>query len=122
MDDGFDIGFLLFPGLTQLDLTGPARVICYGPYFRLPPGRWTARVRLAFSPHCMGAPLALEMHGEAQRGHCRFRVPRAGLFEAVFPFVIPSAREALELRLVSERGAIEGALGIELAVLTPVSG
>ncbi len=27
MDDGFDIGFLLFPGLTQLDLTGPAQVL-----------------------------------------------------------------------------------------------
>jgi len=27
MDGVFDIGFLLFPGLTQLDLTGPAQVL-----------------------------------------------------------------------------------------------
>jgi hypothetical protein len=109
------------PAPRVLDLTGPARVLCYGPYFRLPPGHWKARVKLAFSPRCKDAPLALEMHGEARHGRCRFRVPGAGLYEAVFPFVIPSPREAIEIRLVSERGAIEGALGIEHATLTPIS-
>jgi hypothetical protein len=108
------------PAPRILDLTGPARVLVYGPYFRLPPGRWSATVRLAFSPWCRGAPMALQMHGGAQCGGCRFRVPRAGVFEAVFGFSVGSAFEALEMRLVSERGAIEGALGIEGLVLTPV--
>ena len=109
------------PAPRVLNLTGPAQVLCYGPYFRLPPGHWTARVKLAFSPGCKDAPLALEMHGEARHDRCRFRVPRAGLFEAMFRFAITSPHEAIEIRLVSERGAIEGALGIEHAVLTPVT-
>jgi hypothetical protein len=58
------------------------------------------------------------MHSNDLLGHCRFRIPRAGVFEAAFPFTNPSARDGIELRLVSERGAIEGTLGIEQAVLT----
>ncbi len=107
------------PAPRVLDLTGPSRVLAYGPYFRLAPGRWTARVMLAFSPSCRKAPLAIEMHGSALFARRRFQVPRAGMFWAAVPFDVPSAREAIELRLVSERGAIEGTLGIDHVVLTP---
>jgi len=107
------------PAPRVLDLTGPSRVLAYGPYFRLAPGRWTARVMLAFSPSCREAPFAIEMHGSALFGRRRFHVPRAGVFWAAVPFDVPSAREAIELRLVSERGAIEGTLGIDHVALTP---
>jgi hypothetical protein len=104
-----------------LQLAGPARVLVYGPYFRLAAGRWTARATVAFSPTCRGAPMALELHGstgEIARRH--FPVREAGLFAVVLPVVVPSAHEPLEVRLVTERGAIEGELGIDRIEFTPM--
>jgi hypothetical protein len=102
-----------------LDMTGPARVIAYGPYFALPCGRWTIRTTLAVSPASRGAPLALELHGANQLGRFAFSVDRPGLFAATFVVTVPSSREPLEFRLVTERGAIEGTLGIDRIDLTP---
>ena len=102
-----------------LDLTGPARVVAYGPYYALPPGSWTIRATLAFSPASRGMPLALELHGANLIGGVRFAVEQAGLFAASFTVVVPSSREPLELRLITERGAIEGTLGIDRIDLMP---
>jgi hypothetical protein len=108
------------PAPRVIDLTGPSRVLVYGPYLRLPAGRWSARAVLAFSPQCAGTPFTVELHGSARFGHCRFVVAQAGVFAVTFPVTVPSAREALEMRLVSQRGAIEGILGLEGIAFTPV--
>ncbi len=102
-----------------LDLTGPARVLAYGPYYALPAGRWTMRAILAFSPSSRGASLALELHGATELARFQFTVDQPGLFAASLPVTIPSPREPLEMRLVTERGAIEGTLGIDRAEFIP---
>ncbi len=107
------------PAPAILDLTGPTRVIVYGPYFHLAPGRWIATARMAFSPWACGTSLALEFHGTALLGNCRFPVERAGLFRVDLPISIPSASEAIELRLVLQQGAIEGHLGLDDIHLMP---
>lgn len=104
-----------------LDMTGPARVVAYGPYYALPSGSWTVRATLAFSPASRGMPLALELHGANVLGGVRFPVEQAGLFAASFIVVVPSSREPLEIRLLTERGAIEGTLGIDRIDLMPTA-
>jgi hypothetical protein len=107
------------PAPRVLDLTGPSRVLAYGPYFHLPPGRWTARAMVAFSPECRGAPFSFELHGSAEFGRCNFGVDHPGVFIVTWKVTVPSAREALEIRLVSQRGAIEGTLGIDHVEFVP---
>lgn len=102
-----------------VDLTGPARVIVYGPYFHLAPGRWIATAQMAFSSGACGMVLALEFHGAAPLGRCRFQVERAGVFRVDLPIAIGSASEAIELRLVLQHGAIEGHLGLDDIHLIP---
>jgi hypothetical protein len=102
-----------------IELTGPARVLVYGPYCHLPPGRWAARATLAFSQSCRGAPFALEVLSTKELGRVRFRVPQAGLFEVACSAYVPSSAEPLEMRLVTERGAIDGTLGIDRVEFRP---
>jgi hypothetical protein len=105
-----------------IDLTGPARVLVYGPYLHLPAGHWTARATVAFSKACQGASFALELLAGTELGRVRFRVPQAGLFEIACPALVPAEAEPLEMRLVAERGAIEGTLGIDRVELHPEAG
>lgn len=103
-----------------LDMTGPARVLAYGPYYTVPSGRWIVRATLAFSPSSRGAPLALELHGPTGRlGRFEFAAEQPGIFAASFPVVVASARDPLEIRLCTERGAIEGTLGFDRVELIP---
>jgi hypothetical protein len=108
------------PAPRVLELVGPARVLAYGPYCHLASGPWTCRAVLAFSPSAKGAPMALELHGIGiELGRRRFRVPDSGLFAVELPLVVPWPHEPLEIRLVSERGAIEGQLGIDRIEFVP---
>ena len=107
------------PAPAILDLTGPARVLVYGPYLHIPPGHWTAQAKFAFSPSSRGTKLALEFHGISQLARCSFTVEQPGVFQIDLPVHIPSAREAIELRLVLEHGAIEGHLGLDGIQLLP---
>jgi hypothetical protein len=101
-------------------MTGPARVLAYGPYYTVPSGRWIVRVTLAFSPSSRGMPLALELHGATTRlGRFEFVAEQPGLFAASFPVVVPSSRDPVELRLCTERGAIEGTIGLDRVELIP---
>jgi hypothetical protein len=102
-----------------LDLTGPSRILAYGPYLALPPGRWTMSTTIAFSPASRGAILSLTLHGATELGRIEFTVAGPGLFKASVPVTVPSPREQLEIRLVTERGAIEGTIGIDHIAFEP---
>ena len=105
-----------------LDLTGPARVIAYGPYFHLPVSRWTVRATLAFSPAAAGALMAVELHGEDLLGRGKFVAPAAGVFIASFAAQTTTADVPVEIRLVLETGAIEGECGVGHVDLVPDAG
>lgn len=102
-----------------LDLTGPSRILAYGPYLALPPGRWTMTAVIALSPSSRGAILALGLYNSNELGRIVFTAESPGLFKATVPVVVDSPRNNLEIRLVSERGAIEGTIGIDDIVFTP---
>ena len=102
-----------------IDLTGPARVLAYGPYFHLPTGSWTVCATLAFSPEAVGAPFAIELHGDVLLGRGRFKPPKAGVFTASFAAEIRSATIPNEIRLLNETGAIDGEIGVDHIRLIP---
>ncbi len=102
-----------------IDLTGPARVLAYGPYFYLPPGAWTVCATLAFSPAAVGTPFAVELHSDTLLGQGRFRPGAAGVFAATFPAYVRSAHLANEIRVINEAGAIDGDIGVDHILLTP---
>jgi hypothetical protein len=102
-----------------LDLTGPSRILAYGPYLPLPPGKWTMSATFAFSPASRGASLSLGLYGSAELARMEFTVERPGLFKASSPITVLSSLEHLEIRFVTERGAIEGTIGIDGIVFTP---
>jgi hypothetical protein len=59
------------------------------------------------------------MHGSAEFGRSRFRVEQPGVFIVACAVTVPSAREPLEVRVVSQEGAIDGRLGIDRVELRP---
>ncbi len=101
------------PAPRVVELTGWSRILVFGPYLPLPPGDWTMRTVLAFSPAAREARLTLELRGQEVIGRCRFTVERPGLFAAVMRVTIPSPHHALELQLRLDHGVIEGCLGID---------
>ena len=100
-------------------LAGPARNLAYGPYIGFSPGRARLSVVLAVAPTCRHAEMALELHGGGQLGRGYFILTQPGIFAAEIDVMIPSARSALEIRLKSERGAIEGEIGVDHVRITP---
>jgi len=102
-----------------ISLTGPARNLAYGPYIGFSPGRARLSVMLAVAPTCRHAEMAIELHGSAPIARGLFLLTQPGIFAAEIDVVIHSAREALEIRLKSERGAIEGEIGVDHVKLIP---
>ncbi len=102
-----------------IDLTGPARVLAYGPYCHLPAGSWTLRATLAFSPAAVGVPFAVELHGADLLGRGRITPPAPGVFAASFPALVTDTHVANEIRLRIEAGAIEGEIGVDHVRLVP---
>jgi len=92
-----------------VDLTGPARCIVYGPYLHLPAGAWTACVRLGFDAHVYEQSFCLELHGAGLLARIRVNAPsRPGLFSTKFDFSVAEPHIPLEMRVLTEYGAIEG--------------
>lgn len=102
-----------------IDLTGPARILTYGPYVPLPPGAWRMNVTLAISRTACGTPLSLKLQGRSALGRFAFTADQPGLYKASFPVRVRSPREVLECYLETERGAIEGCIGVDRIAFEP---
>jgi len=103
-----------------ISLTGPARNLAYGPYIGFSPGPARLSVVMAVAPTCRHAEMAIELHGSGALGRGLFLLTEPGIFAVELDVVVADAREALEIRLKSERGAIEGELGLDHVELRPV--
>lgn len=101
------------------EITGAARILYYGPYFHLPFGRWSAQATLGFSPDAAGTPFALEAHSSGLLGRAAFRPEKAGVFAVTMRFLVEKPEEPIEIRLRSDRGAIEGQIALAKLDLQP---
>jgi hypothetical protein len=93
-----------------IDATGGARYLLYGPYIQLPPGQWTARVVLGFSPETVGSVFAVDVVANGGQVAKRAIAPeRGGVYAADLDFAVEeTGRDGLEIRVMV---AGEDALG-----------
>ena len=97
---------------VAIDLTGRARIMFYGPYFHLPRGRWKVRVLVGFSQNIQGMPFSIDVHSRESLGKARIFAKHGGLFDFEFEAKVTTPHEPIEVRIMSEQGAIEGHMGL----------
>ena len=103
-----------------IDVVGPARVLAYGPYFHLPPGRWRARAVLSFSEAACRNQYALDVFTGEQLARGSLRPEQAGAYAAAIGFRHEAVEQRIEFRLWLVRGAIEGVAAIAQVELEEV--
>ncbi len=112
------------PALPQIDLTGPARYLYWGPYLYLPPGEWELRASIEIARKPSPIEVRLDIWSETWCHSCKVLFLSNGRYEVCTQFIKDEALEALEVRLFIDRGEIEGELGfggVRLRQLVPSS-
>ncbi len=105
-----------------IDLTGPGRLLTFGPYLHLPQGRWRADLTFSTKDNWSGNIFMFDVYSPtADKVLCvgKGDLPISGAFTTSMEFEVESASHALELRTFIPTGAIEGA--IEIVAITLVA-
>jgi len=107
------------PLQKQIDLTGPARPLLYGPYMHLPPGPWEMRIRFTVAENKSGNALLFEWleGGDIKQSARVSALPESGQFQFSLQIRVVDPREPLQLRMSILEGAIEGIFEFEGAEL-----
>jgi hypothetical protein len=100
------------PASLVADLTGGARILYYGPYFYLPSGSWKVRMTVGFSAGALRTPFSVEVYGGRLLAHATMVPEAKGVFHASFDLVHGDALQPVEVRLRTDRGAIEGRVAL----------
>lgn len=91
------------------EVTGPARNIVYGPYLHLPPAKYLTEIIVSFAGRIEDIPFLLELYaGSACIARFRLAGRKSGDFRGRFEVSVVDPAAPIEVRLRSERGAIEG--------------
>ncbi|KQX44810.1 MULTISPECIES: hypothetical protein [unclassified Ensifer] len=103
------------PLSSPIELLGPARIISYGPYLYVPRGRWLITLTFDVRDNHSGARLMIDIYTPgldrvlvAAKGE----IPLSGAFSTSMDFEIDSSLHAIEIRLYSQVGAIEGVIEV----------
>ena len=101
-----------------MDVTGPARVLTFGPYLHLPAGRWAAQFLFETGDNASSNRFMFDIVAD---GVVRFytlgNMSESGRFAIASEFEVRRARDPVEFRTFLTEGAIEGffrPIGIEL--------
>ena len=107
-----------------IDVTGKARLLFFGPYIHVPPGRWNLRLVLAFSAELSGSRFMLDVvstwRGTVKElGQTVFEATEGRyIVQIAFTNVEPSGR--LEFRFFSQSATFDGKVSIGYAELVAV--
>jgi hypothetical protein len=96
------------PWGDPIDLTGPARVVLFGPYMHLPAGDWTARVEFEIDGAVSGVEAAADVRINEVVTEKAFVMPAKGIFAYELSFRVEDPHQAVEIRLFMKKSAIEG--------------
>lgn len=105
------------PPPSEIDVSGPARCLVFGPYIRLAEGAWTCFLKVSLNEAGAGLRLVAEAIGGAPLNRAVFDLSEPGLFEIEFPFVVINADAPVEIRISSAQAAFEGGLTLHGARL-----
>lgn len=105
-----------------VDLTGPARILSFGPYLHLPVGEWLVELRFHVTDNESGNSILIEVtSGSDVLASAYGSLPADGTFAMRVPFSVPSAQMAVEIRCVLATGAIEGIFRLLDVIVEPVA-
>jgi len=100
-------------------LTGPARIVFFGPYLHVPPGAWNAEVQIEVTDCRMDTIAYADIYnGQAVLSAVSMRFPRKGVYAFDIAFETSTPHRPLEIRMHLLKGAIEGELLLHGARLT----
>lgn len=98
-----------FPVRGAIPLTGPARMLTFGPFMHLPPGRWGARYQFEVDDHPAGNSMEFDVvNGEKVLDSRRARAEGAGKFGFDCEFEMEESRLPVENRAILTEGSIGG--------------
>ncbi len=100
------------PASLVTELTGGARILYYGPYFCLPAGSWSVRMMVGFSAGARRTPFSVEVYAGPLLARASMIPETKGVFHASFGFTHDDASQPVEIRVRTDRGAIEGHLAV----------
>lgn len=112
------------PGETApvtLDVTGRARIIFYGPYFHLLRGDWALNLMMGFSENISGLPLSIQIASRSLLGEARVLAKDDGIYALDRTLHVTDPVEPIEIRVMSDQGAIEGRIALVRATFTPMA-
>ncbi|MEO1206025.1 MAG: hypothetical protein AAFV45_06810 [Pseudomonadota bacterium] len=95
-------------------IVGPTRTVLYGPYLHLPPGSYDVEIEVAFMGRIDDIPFILEFHAapNTMLAQVRMKGRRSGSYRGRFNLQVLDVKKAIEIRLIPERGAIEGQVAL----------
>ena len=97
--------------VLDVNLTGPARYLMFGPLLHLPPGRWRASIVFRVDDNLSGNTLMSDVVADNQICNTGEGVlPPSGVFSFEIDFVVRDPRLPVAVRLATRSGAIEGTL------------
>jgi hypothetical protein len=99
------------PPRQVVDLTGPARCLCFGPYLHLPAGRWSARIAVEIAGSSGPIEFRAEIYTETGQQNFPAVLSGNGRYEVSIGFVAAEPLLPIQIRLFTDRGEIEGCLG-----------
>ncbi len=106
-----------------IDITGRGRCLIYGPYIRLPPGRWTADVTMACAGLGGSKDFTVDVAATIKLTEILINVVDQGEVQTGLPFVLDPANEsAVEVRVSINQAAFEGRLALGPVTLRPQQG
>lgn len=98
-----------FPVSGAIPLTGPARMLTFGPFMHLPPGRWSASYQFEVDDHPAGNAMEFDvLNGDKVLDSRRARPDGAGKFGFGCEFEIEESRLPVENRAILAEGSIGG--------------
>jgi hypothetical protein len=98
------------PFNTPIDLMGPSRVLFYGPYVNLPIGDWTVRLEFEIDGAGSGIEATTDIYINEVVTQRTFKMPAKGIYAYELSFHIDDPQRAVQIRLFTKSGAIEGVL------------
>ncbi|MDE3177267.1 MAG: hypothetical protein KGM15_14285 [Pseudomonadota bacterium] len=93
---------------SAFDLTGPARILFYGPYMQLPIGNWIVRVEFEIDEAVSGVEAMTDIYINEVVTEKTFEMPQKGIFAYDLRFQVTDPHSAVQIRLFTKRSAIEG--------------
>lgn len=102
-----------------IDMTGRMRPVVYGPYIRLPAGRWRVDMRFTIDPERGSSPLLFEWGADTEFCRITTEIGHPGSYTVSLDRIWPEPGAA-ELRIWSARPAFQGQFGFQGCQVTRV--